>query len=353
MSGDTLAFGGRLLTLDRREARALAERLGAVVADDVGGGVTVFVSGAEAGAKLRRVEQINSEGASRIRVLDEDAFCALAGLPTPTALRSQYQARRDLLERYPQLGDARLRYLEKWGLIRAAHRTHAETYYAFPDVAVIRQAAAELASGATFRATIDSLLAARAGQLAFDFRLDADPAKVVQLTPRPPLPLAPLMNAPPAEHSSLAEQYFVVASVLDDGDPAHRDEAAAAYRRALVVDPDLVPALINLANLHYARDEIAEAQALYERARSLEPDVFEAHYNLGNIFHDLGRYRSAQACYQEALRLNPGYAEAHFYLAVSLEKAGLSAEARPHWRRYQQLAPDGEWVELAKEFSDP
>ena len=51
-----------------------------------------------------------------------------------------------------------------------------------------------------------------------------------------------------------------------------------------------MPALINLANIHYARDEIAEAQALYERAISLEPDVFEAHFNLGNIFHDLGRY---------------------------------------------------------------
>ena len=64
-----------------------------------------------------------------------------------------------------------------------------------------------------------------------------------------------------------------------------------AYRRALEIDPYLVPALINLANIHYSRDEIAEAQALYERAIALEPDVFEAHFNLGNIFHDLGRYR--------------------------------------------------------------
>ena len=66
-----------------------------------------------------------------------------------------------------------------------------------------------------------------------------------------------------------------------------------------------MPALINLANIHYSRDEIAEAQALYERAIALEPDVFEAHFNLGNIFHDLGRYPEAQACYRDALRLNP------------------------------------------------
>ena len=93
------------------------------------------------------------------------------------------------------------------------------------------------------------------------------------------------------------------------------------------------------------------AEALY-RPVALEPDAFEAHYNLGNIFHDLGRYPEAQARYREALRLNPTYPDAHFYLAVTLEKSGQSSEARPHWRAYQQLAPNGEWVDLAKEFSD-
>jgi hypothetical protein len=37
---------------------------------------------------------------------------------------------------------------------------------------------------------------------------------------------------------------------------------------------------------------------------------------------------------------------------VTLEKIGRSVEARPHWREYRALAPDGEFVELAKEFSD-
>jgi hypothetical protein len=37
---------------------------------------------------------------------------------------------------------------------------------------------------------------------------------------------------------------------------------------------------------------------------------------------------------------------------VTLEKMGRPADARVHWRAYQTLAPDGEWVELAREFSD-
>ena len=111
-----------------------------------------------------------------------------------------------------------------------------------------------------------------------------------------------------------------------------------------------MPALVNLANIHYASDRLIEAQALYERAIRLEPDCFEACFNLGNIHHDLGRYEDALGCYEEAVALNPGYADAHFYLAVTLEKIGRSQEARPHWRRYQQLAPEGEWVDLAKEL---
>ena len=84
-----------------------------------------------------------------------------------------------------------------------------------------------------------------------------------------------------------------------------------------MLDPSLVPALVNLANLHYARDELIEAQALYERAIHLEPDCFEAYFNLGNIQHDLGRFGDACDCDQLALRLNTNYADPHFYLAVT------------------------------------
>src|SRR5688500_15905126 len=242
--------------------------------------------------------------------------------------------------------------MEKWGLIRPAARGRGEPCYAFPDLAVIRQADEALSEGASCPAVFRNLLASRAGQLTLDFRLDAQPAKVLQLKRRERPPLAALMDPAQPVEDTTAAQLFAAASTLDNGDPANSAEASRAYRRALAIDPYLVPALINLANLHYAGDEIAEAQALYERAISLEPDVFEAHFNLGNILHDLGRYPEAQACYRDALKLNPAYADAHFYLAVTLEKNGQSHDARSHWRAYQQLAPNGEWVDLAREFSD-
>ena len=197
-------------------------------------------------------------------------------------------------------------------------------------------------------------MAARDGQLVFDFRHDATPAKIITLRRRSGEKSPTLANSSPAviRHTALAESYFQEGSALDDGDESNVEHAAIAYRKALEHDPYLVAALINLANIHYGRDELAEAQALYERAIGLESDFFEAHFNLGNIYHDLNRFGEAQACYLEALRLNPYYADAHFYLAVTFEKMGLSQDARPHWKSYQQLAPQGEWVELAKEFSE-
>jgi tetratricopeptide (TPR) repeat protein len=260
-------------------------------------------------------------------------------------------SRRQLLERHRHVQDEQLRYLQKLGLVQA-QRVHGETHYSFADLTLIRQADADLGEGISFRSVVRNLIAARAGQLAFDFRGEARPAKVLQLARREPPPLAILMDLKPRTDVSSAEQYFLDGSRADDGDPAHFEQAMLHYRRALELDPYMVPALINLANIHYARDEAIEAQALYERAIVLDSDVFEAHFNLGNILHDLGRYAEALACYRMALQLNASYADAHFYMAVTLEKTGRSHEARPHWRAYQRLAPDGEWVDLAKEFSE-
>lgn len=258
---------------------------------------------------------------------------------------------RDVLALYPALREDQLRYLEKWGLVQPT-RTPAGRTYGFADLAVIRQTATALGAGRPFRAIVRQLEAERHGQLAFDFRLDATPARVIALTPRP-RPQAPETGGPSAADISRAEALFLEASSLDADDEAQAAEAEGLYRRALDADPYLVAALINLGNLHYAHNRLAEALALYEQAVSLAPDYFEAHYNRGNVLHDAGRYEDAAESYETALALDAEHADAHFYLAVALEKLERSAQARPHWEAYQRLAPDGAWAELAKEFTEP
>ncbi|MBP1636965.1 MAG: putative system TPR-repeat lipoprotein [Acidobacteria bacterium] len=360
LAGEHVVFTGRLLSLSRHDAQRLVSRLGGTPLDEVNAKATMLVVGAassehrptgetetEKSRKIRRVEAINARQPGRIRVLTEDQFCERAGIPSPAALRQQWYGLRDVQAMYPHLREEHLRYLQKWSLIRPALRTHAESYFSFPDLAVLRQANADLERGVPLRAVLRSLLAAREGQLRLDFHVDAEPARVVRLGAHPRTP-----PAPSKADTAAAEDLFLIASSLDDGDPLHQEACARAYRRALEADPQLVPALINLANVHYARGELIEAEALYQRAIALEDDLFEAYFNLGNVHHDLGRLDDAAACYEDALALNPEYAEAHFYLAVTLEKQGRSERARPHWRRYLELAPAGEWVELAREFSE-
>ncbi len=367
LEGQLVVFTGKLSSLGRKDARALVTRLGGETADDVNARTTMLVIGAEGfgptpdrdkSNKLKRAEELNAQpgtAAPPIRIVSEEDFCRLTGVATPDTLKRQYHAMRDVMARYRALREDHLRYLVKCGVLRPVLRTNADTFFAFPDLSVIKQANDGLTQGIAFRSVVRTLIAARQGQLEFDFRLDAAPAKIIELRrPETTRPAAKHADAPVGTtyDTALAEEYFRAASALDDGDDSTQEEAAVAYRKALELDPYLVAALINLANIHYSRDELAEAQALYERAIGLESDFFEAHFNLGNIYHDLARFPEAQSCYREALRLNPFYADAHFYLAVTFEKMGLSQDARPHWRAYQQLAPQGEWVELAKEFSE-
>lgn len=277
--------------------------------------------------------------------------------PTPglTADAAHGYTPRAVRSLYPRIRTDHLRYLERWGLLRRSGHPAGEAGYGFADMAVIRQVDADLARGVSFRAALRGLLAAREGQLSLDFRTargESQPARVLTLGDRlrPSEGGSPAATAGVAPDRTPAERQFLEASRIDAGGAGSPEAAMDAYRAALDLDPDLVPALINLGNLHYLQGRPAEAQALYLQASLVDASSFEAWFNLGNVHHDRGRLEDAAQCYAEALRWRPTYADAHFYLAVTLEKLGRGDQARPHWRAYQDLAPDGEWIDLAREF---
>ncbi len=342
-AGQQVALAGRLSVLSRRDVRGIVERQGGTFSAEITPRTTMLVTGQDADG---------SPGFAGT-VLTEADFCRRAGLPDIETLRAQYYPARDLRGMYPSLRDEHLRYLEKWGLVRPVVGR-----YSFTDLHVLRQAAAEVERGASLPGLLRSLSAEAQGQLEFEFqpRTERAPARVVSL----PTPAVPPPRPPDSEREkllatanhALATKYFLEGAELDDGEKRDLEGAATAYRRAALFDPQLVPAIVNLANIYYERDQLVEAEALYEKAARVDADCFEAHFNLGNIHHDLGRFTEAVEAYREAIGINPAYPEAHFYLAVTLEKLGRSGEARVHWREYRALAPDGEFVELAKEFSE-
>ena len=128
-------------------------------------------------------------------------------------------SKRQLLERCKHVRDDHLRYFQKWGLVRAAGRAHGEISYSLADVALIRHIDDALGSGADVRTVLRQLQASRDGQLALDFRLSAEPAKVLQLRRRESPPLAAMLDVSARDEEPTADQYFVAASAIDDGSP--------------------------------------------------------------------------------------------------------------------------------------
>ncbi len=158
LAGQVVVFTGKLSSLGRKDARALVARLGGTTGDEVSTRTTILVVGAEGfgpaaetSQKLRRAEELSAQEPLSIDIITEDQFCRLAGVPTPDAIKSQYSAMRDLLTRYRRLREDHLRYLVKCSIIKPAMRTNADTFFAFSDVAVIKQTNDAIEEGLSFQ----------------------------------------------------------------------------------------------------------------------------------------------------------------------------------------------------------
>src|SRR5690606_5928903 len=122
-----VAVLGKGGVLSRRDMRALVERLGGTCAFSLSDHSTIVIrtGDAPAGGWPAHVRE----------VLTEDAVCRAGGLPALETLRTRYYSVRDLQGMYPHLREDHLRYLGKWGLIRAVAGR-----YSFNDLHVIKAA---------------------------------------------------------------------------------------------------------------------------------------------------------------------------------------------------------------------
>ncbi|MGH8297216.1 MAG: NAD-dependent DNA ligase LigA, partial [Steroidobacteraceae bacterium] len=75
IAGKTVVFTGTLEQMTREEAKALAERLGAVVTGSVSKNTNLVIAGPKAGSKLKKAQALG------VQVLDEGGFLELVGEP--------------------------------------------------------------------------------------------------------------------------------------------------------------------------------------------------------------------------------------------------------------------------------
>ncbi len=115
--------------------------------------------------------------------------------------------------------------------------------------------------------------------------------------------------------------------------------AAAAYREALRLQPDVAEAHHNLGNALLLLGRPAEAVGCYREAVRLSPAAGVGHYGLGHALLECGQLTEAAQALRQAVTLQPAFAEAHYRLGVALAGLGRWAEAEAACRQALAAQP--------------
>jgi len=116
-------------------------------------------------------------------------------------------------------------------------------------------------------------------------------------------------------------------------------EAAAAYREAVSLAPQLAELRFNLGTTLHAQGRLDEAIDCYREAVARDPSLAVAHDNLGNALAARGDHDAAVASYTRALAAAPDHVPARYNLGVALQRCGRHGEAVAHYREVIAHAP--------------
>jgi tetratricopeptide (TPR) repeat protein len=148
-------------------------------------------------------------------------------------------------------------------------------------------------------------------------------------------------------------------------DTGKLNDAVAAYQRALSLDPNFAPALVNLGTVYTMLNDWPPAIAAFRKAVHLIPTAAILHSNLANALEANSQWPEALASHQRAAELDPtdsgmwqslGYAQ---FIAgqrkealASLHKAVSLRPGDPilHWTLANALLAMGQWEEGWNEF---
>lgn len=278
---------------------------------------------------VAEVARLLSTTPARLRALDK------AGVVTPSALKGKrraytfpdviaLRAARDLLERQVKMREVAEAVHNLRRALPKVTRPLAELRITSDGRRMVVKSSAGTFEPAT-------------GQMVLDFEVKDLRDDVVRV----------LRPAVTSERAKNAHELYVKASALDE-DPSTMDEAEELYRRAVELDPSLAIAYTNLGNVCFRRGDDAQAEALYRRALEIDATQPEAQYNLGYVMLERGQAREAIDYFRGALKSDPRFADAYFNLAMAYEQVDEPSKARPCWRKYLEIEPTGTWAEIAR-----
>ncbi len=109
------------------------------------------------------------------------------------------------------------------------------------------------------------------------------------------------------------------------------DEAATLFAQVLARDPQSLPALASLGQIHQGRGNLAKAKDFYARALQVERGMAGLHNNYGAVLVALGDDLAAIPVFAAALALEPAHQLFRHNLASALDRAGRHTDAVAHF----------------------
>ncbi len=161
----------------------------------------------------------------------------------------------------------------------------------------------------------------------------------------------------------------------------NKDKAREHYEKAMSLDPEDPSPLFGLGDLARAGGDLEGAVGWYEKARALDPEMAELIFVEGQtrlelkqpakacetlslllemsrpdlvVISEAGKLiaKADAACavklYEGAIAADEGFATAHFYLANTLARDKRFKDAKRHYERFLEIAPDDPAAETAK-----
>lgn len=106
-----------------------------------------------------------------------------------------------------------------------------------------------------------------------------------------------------------------------------RSKAEAAYRRALSMDRDFLPAVFNLTNLLSTTGRNQQAEKLLVDAAVRFPEEGELHYSLGLLRAEEGRLPDSAESLRLAAKYMPYRPRVHYNLGLAMQQLGRIVDA--------------------------
>jgi tetratricopeptide (TPR) repeat protein len=105
-------------------------------------------------------------------------------------------------------------------------------------------------------------------------------------------------------------------------------DAEREFREELRLSPQHVPAMLGIATIQLASDQVAAAASMVRRATEIEPNNPETHHLLGRVLIETGNFQESAKELELAKHLAPDSALIRSHLAIAYSRLGRAEEAK-------------------------